>query len=116
MLFLIVVLGDGTVAFKKVLKMYQICHAWIHPFLPTIIYDFCPHSWNDLNKYHFCIGIHMHIFFVPYSPSYLLSLPLSTPTSTNAPTLLPGQELFQLPVHQFVEKKWKKKDIFFSLR
>jgi hypothetical protein len=54
------------VAFAKVLTLYQIYHTGIHPLHCSPL---CPlHSWNSLNRYHFCIYIHVYTIFVPYSP------------------------------------------------
>jgi hypothetical protein len=61
--------------------------------------------------YHFCIYIHLYTIFVPYSPSYLLSLPWPLPPSPEYQPH-PGQDLLCLPVLWFCRRKKKKSDIF----
>jgi hypothetical protein len=61
-----------TVAVTNVLTIYQMYHTWIHPLHHSYL---SLHPWNSFNRYHFSIYIHVYTVFVPYSPSYTLSLP-----------------------------------------
>jgi hypothetical protein len=50
----------------------------------------------------FSISIHVYILFLPYPPSYTLSLYLTLPLLTT-----PKQDLFSLPVLHLVKKLFK---------
>jgi hypothetical protein len=49
---------------------------FIVEFTPSILLHYVPspHSWNSFNTSHFSIFIYEYIIFLPYSPSYTLSL------------------------------------------
>jgi hypothetical protein len=61
-----------------------------------------PHSWNNFNRYHFCICIHVYTFLALYSPSCPLSLSFPPPTGTNS---LPSITCSTLLSSNFVEEK-----------
>jgi hypothetical protein len=69
-LFIILCWGY-IVTFTKILTIY--CN-WIHPLhhfpLSPLISS---HSWNNFNRSHFSIYIHVYTLYAPYSPSYTLS-------------------------------------------
>jgi hypothetical protein len=86
---------EYIVPFTQTLTMYQIHHTQNHPLYRYPLPH--PHSWSGFNRYNFCIYIHVYIFFVPYSLSYLF------------PHHLWGQDLFCPPVLWFCRGK-KRKD------
>jgi hypothetical protein len=66
--FIIVVLGVN-VTLPKVLK-----YIIVEFTPPSFYFTSLPHSWNSFNRSNFSIYIHMYIIFLPYLPSYMLSL------------------------------------------
>jgi hypothetical protein len=87
----------SNVSFMKVLTMFQIYH--LQKFLQCVKYILLefhsfhcslssppfPNSWNSINRFHFCIYIHVYILFAPYSPSYTFPHHLPPPTNANIP-------------------------------
>jgi hypothetical protein len=69
-LFLLTVALRYSVAFTKVLSLY---HSWIHPLHHSPLSCILPFL-ESFNRSHCSIFIHEYIIFLPYSPSYTLSL------------------------------------------
>jgi hypothetical protein len=89
-LLFIVVLGGGNCGiYKSSYNVPNISCLNSTP-LPLSFIPPSPHYRNGFNRYHFCIYIHVYTFFVLYSPSYLLSCHLPSPTGIN-PTPTSGR-------------------------
>jgi hypothetical protein len=71
---------------------------------PSFPFNFhSPHSWNSFNRSHFSIYIHVYtVFFVLYSPSYILFPHAPPPTGSNLP---PPQTCSALLFSKFIKKK-----------
>jgi hypothetical protein len=75
LLFLIVVLGRGTLCIHK--SSYNISNiSYLNTPPPSFSFIFSyPLSQSSFNRYHFCIYIHVYTIFALYSLSYTLSPP-----------------------------------------
>jgi hypothetical protein len=95
----------NIVAFTLVLKNVSNILTWIHSCLCSHLY-LLSHYWNTLNRYHFCINIHVYTLLAPYSSSYHFPChlsPLTVPTAS-----LPPQNQFCPLVLWFCRRKYIK--------
>jgi hypothetical protein len=101
-LFLLLCWGY-IVTFSKFLTICKLYHSLIHPLYQSPLPPSF-HTWNNFNRYHFSIFIHVHTVFALYS-SYYTFFPHPLPTHWYQ---LPRQDLLCLLDHGFS----KKHDIF----
>jgi hypothetical protein len=102
-LFYFIVMLDGVALWHLQMFLRYIKYI-IFQFIPSTVlfYHLSPHFWNSFNKYLFSIYIYVYTIFVPYSFSYILSLPPPSPL-TGMDT--PRQDLFFPPVLWFCKRK-----------
>jgi hypothetical protein len=93
---------EYIVAFTKVLTMYQIDHTWTPTFHCSTSPP-SPDSWNSINKYNFCIYIHVYTLLAPYSSPYPSSHHFPSPQWCQSPQ--PRKNLFHPSVLWFCRRK-----------
>jgi hypothetical protein len=107
-LFFFVALDGGTLWHLQMFLQHIKYIIYLNSTPPPFSFIF--HSWNNFNRYHFSIYMHVYTAFGLYSPSHALSPPLLLRIGTSHPR----QYLFHATVLWFCKRK--KNDSFACLR